>query len=103
MQATQLRSQATSSPTPTCVAYQAWGFFLWWPLPQSPLQSEIRTAWLLGNSSTRDEVRRILLQRMCPQVAVNQGALCPQLEKADNGLWKGNAGYDRPKAHIREQ
>ena len=22
------------------------------------------------------------------------GAGCPQLEKADNGRWKGNAGYD---------
>jgi hypothetical protein len=33
------------------------------------LQREIRTAWLLGNRSTRDEVRQILLQRMTPLLA----------------------------------
>src|SRR5262249_35417453 len=80
MRATQLRSQSepTTSPTPSCVAYKAWGFFLWQPLPQSPLQREIRTALLLGNRSTRDEVRRILLQRMSPLLARSRYRGCPQ-------------------------
>jgi hypothetical protein len=34
------------------------------------LRKEIRTAWLLGNSSTRDEVWRILLRPLLAVVAL---------------------------------
>jgi hypothetical protein len=38
-------------------------------VPQSRLQREIRTVWLLGDRSIRNEVRRILRQRMYPLMA----------------------------------